>query len=184
MAAIPNSVPNEDKEKNEKLKALSDALGLNHFQAEIDSLKDNMGFVRKVTEESALRLNDVISAVNNLTVLAQGTTTPNPTAGSSSTNQMFTKSSNITGLLADPAAAQGLVTILEGLGKAWTAFRGPQVSADVNFAAMGAEFMQLLMKTSFDKLLMSTYDVSIPPPKRLIERVSAQNVGAVQHELQ
>src|SRR5574338_907660 len=142
----PNN-PNEDKEKQEKLKALSEALGLNHFQAEIDSLKDNMGFVRGKLEESILRQSDMIDAVNRLTTASQGMQTPqvNPTAGSAQ-NQVFTKSTAIAGLLADPSAAAGLVSILEGLGKAYQVFRGnPQPQVGVDFATMGAEFMQLLM---------------------------------------
>lgn len=166
----------EDKEaaKQKKIKELAETLGINHLFTEIDSLKDNVAWTKTKIEEISVRTNDVIGKINDFTLMIEkhlGTAQEAPA-------QNLLKPS-ATGLLADPAAAQGLVTLLEGLGKAYQAFKGTQAVAtpSVNFAEMGAEFMQLLMKTSFDKLLMSTYDVALPPPKRLIQKVSEVNMS-------
>ena len=139
--------PASDDSKQKKIKELAETLGINHVFTEIDSLKDNMAFFKSKMEEIAERMSQVIEATNNNTTMIQAMTQTKQEPA----QQNYLKPT-AAGLLADPAAAQGIVTLLEGLGKAYQSFKGPQVisSPSVNFAEMGAEFMQLLMKTSFD----------------------------------
>ena len=164
--ALPNPPPPaDDQEKRERLKALSEALGVNNIMTEIDSLKDNVGYLRGKMEE-------LINAFNaDVASRQQGpASVPVQIESSPSTVPMNDRMAQI----------QAMVPLVEGIGRAWAAFKGggaTQATSGLDLRSMGEEFIGLLMKTSMDKLLMSTYDVHVPAPQKYIDRVSQLNVS-------
>ena len=158
-----NPQPNkEDSERREKLIALSKDLGLHQMQADVDSLKDNITYLRTKMEEIIISVNGIITAAKEQ---VQAPVPSQTVVGPTSTMDM----NKITQLTA----------LMEGVGKAYAAYKGvtPQTATGLDLRAMGEEFIGLLMKTSMDKLLISTYDIHLPPPKQYIQKITQQSMG-------
>lgn len=161
MAINPNNNSEENK-REEKIQELRKVLNLDHFQIEIESLRQNIDLVKQQIFENTNILNMVVEKLNS--VYQTNTPTSSQAAGSQLS------------ALRDPQILAGLGTLFEGIGKAWGAYKGQSVPNNaLDLQTMGQEFVGLIMKTSMDKLLMSTYDVRIPAPKSLINKIITQN---------
>ena len=144
----------EDKEKQEKLKALSDALGLGHFQSEIDSIKDNNSYIRSKLEELIQGFNNLANQ-NNATVQAQATP--------------MTQTPANMGQLDQVQKVQMLSDAADGIAKIVTAWKGTGQGAPQGFqmdlitTIIGA--FSKLIQIQVDNAVLNTY----PQAKGMIQ---------------
>ena len=135
----------EDSDKQAKLKALSDALGLDHFQSEIDSIKDNNSYIRSKLEELIEGFNKIAN-MNNATVQATQAQTQLPP--------------NV-GQLDQVQKVQMLSDAADGIAKIVTAWKGGGTGAPQGFqmdlitTIIGA--FSKLIQIQVDNAVLNTY---------------------------
>ena len=132
------------------------------MQADVDSLKDNITYLRTKMDEVITSVNGIITAAKEQVqapIPSQTVVGPAPTMDMNKIAQ--------------------LTALMEGIGKVYAAYKGvsPQAATGLDLRAMGEEFIGLLMKTSMDKLLISTYDIHLPPPTKYIQQITKQSLG-------
>ena len=153
--AVPATLP-EDKERQEKLVALSEALGLNHFQTEIDSLKDNMSYVRGQIDKIALVLQPVIEKLNAQTVAQQQ-------------GQQTTQNTQSLALGTSAEKIAMFADAADGLAKVVTAWRsgGQATSNQLPLVETIVSAFSKLIQIQVDNAVLNTYPQAknyITPP--------------------
>ncbi len=148
MGAVPtvsNPQPNEDEEK---LNALRKVLKLDHYQLEIESIRQNVELIKSQVAENTNVLNQIVDAVNGKT--AQATQ-----AGS---------------LQVGPVEKMQLVTELsKGLAEVVKAWRGGEQGQDA-LSGIGKQMITDLVRATVDDVQQRVYNIRKIPPEDVLRQ--------------
>jgi len=138
-----------DEEKQKKLKALSDDLGLSHVFSEIDSLKDNNNFIRAKLED----FSPVIDYIKNAIATQQANTsqvTATPT-GTAAPPMPFA------GI--DVEKVSVLSGLLDGLSKVVAAWKSGNATpqADSYFNDLSKQIVSNMLQAGVDGIMQNVY---------------------------
>jgi hypothetical protein len=145
--AIPSNNNTDDKEKQDKLKALADALGLGNFQSEIDTLKAK-------TDQTNNNIRELMTSWNEFNAkLAQS---QQPQSGSTTTTPVNPFG---TSQVAQLEKLQQAAPLFDGLAKMISAWKGTGAAGegqvDLVNTIMGA--FSKLIQIQIDNAVLNTY---------------------------
>ena len=147
--AVPtagNPQPNEDEEK---LNVLRKVLKLDHYQLEIESIRQNVDLIKAQMVENTNLQNQVIDRLNSIINPGQGTTPAGPLN------------------MADPVQKMQLVTELsKALAEVVRAWKGSAADQSQDaLSGIGKQMITDLVRATVDDVQQRVYNIrKIPPP--------------------